>query len=655
MARPLQTSDLIFPELATNFSETLNSLKRSTLSITNRLRSITEDSHFVRKIADAYELPLVANERCGSWYIPPERKNGSAYFKSTDGHNGQWSFSLRRLNAQVLDIIGRESGCIVVDSTRRGKSMPDSLSKTVPIWCAVFNRLLFPDISEAHKLHTSPKCVSSSEHSQIENKLDEFTRQLKDLRLDIEVLRTKVGKPMRPIWVTRDSNIPVEPLRFTDFHPVILCTASRRVAGGEISEGGYIQGAGDDSEGWAQGLTAQLFWQHRAELFNTTEEDLPSLISYLLESKQIERCSAQVVLIEPTYWLFVGMLANLAELSLTNSDLVITCGDLSQVPAVIQKHPSHVHLQCRDRKLGSRDLRKELHKIMRVHYLHTMKRLIVCCPTGKDLSVGVALAILCQHAKDFGKFERNQKLDINKALIKQRLSWIMTSYPSASPARATLQSVNDFLLTSDWAAPVSTQVPKAIAVPDVQCTLRGPFSSLSGEWRFNREITNFHHEGFAGLVSGTASFGARSCPTNDLLPEFLYIENGVFKTTTSLEMNATRRWIWRLSETKSSSETPGHERTIVQIYFVKADGESEDYLYNELEFKGKSGKALVAYAEHPCGDDFYKSTYTMFLTGEGVRVVERFEIVHEVKGPSKDYISKTLYSRINANERFGIL
>lgn len=110
MQKPLRTSDLVFSASATDFSETLKSIKRSTLCISNRLRSIEQDSQFVCTVADAYNLPLVANERCGSWYIPPERKAGSAYFKSTDGHMGEWSFSLRRLNTQVLDVIGQHDG-----------------------------------------------------------------------------------------------------------------------------------------------------------------------------------------------------------------------------------------------------------------------------------------------------------------------------------------------------------------------------------------------------------------------------------------------------------------------------------------------------------------------------------------------------------------
>jgi tRNA A64-2'-O-ribosylphosphate transferase len=55
----------------------------------------------------------VANERCGRWYIPPERIAESVYFKSTDGHTGQWGFSLRRLNLHIIDLVARSGGSAI--------------------------------------------------------------------------------------------------------------------------------------------------------------------------------------------------------------------------------------------------------------------------------------------------------------------------------------------------------------------------------------------------------------------------------------------------------------------------------------------------------------------------------------------------------------
>ncbi|EFE40577.1 hypothetical protein TRV_04712 [Trichophyton verrucosum HKI 0517] len=110
MREPISLADIQFPAASQNISHLLSDLRRSALSITNRLKSMETDSIFVQEISDYYGLPLVANERCGSWYIPPDKKVGSSYFKSTDGHMGQWDFSLRRLNMQVLDILKKYGG-----------------------------------------------------------------------------------------------------------------------------------------------------------------------------------------------------------------------------------------------------------------------------------------------------------------------------------------------------------------------------------------------------------------------------------------------------------------------------------------------------------------------------------------------------------------
>jgi len=103
---------LLFPSAQQSISQTLSSLRRSALSVSNRLQSIETDADFVQEVAEHYDLPLVANERCGSWYISPDAKVGSAYFKSTDGHAGQWDFSFRRLNLQLLSL-AREHGGLV--------------------------------------------------------------------------------------------------------------------------------------------------------------------------------------------------------------------------------------------------------------------------------------------------------------------------------------------------------------------------------------------------------------------------------------------------------------------------------------------------------------------------------------------------------------
>lgn len=76
----------------------------------NHILSILFDARGVVDVVQALgNPPVVANERCGSWYVRPEIKKGSVYFKSTDGHTGQWSFSTRRLNLSILRLLGEHS------------------------------------------------------------------------------------------------------------------------------------------------------------------------------------------------------------------------------------------------------------------------------------------------------------------------------------------------------------------------------------------------------------------------------------------------------------------------------------------------------------------------------------------------------------------
>ncbi|KAG5458104.1 MAG: hypothetical protein BJ554DRAFT_1743, partial [Olpidium bornovanus] len=139
----------------------LEDIRRDSRSALNRLLSIQEDAAFVNDVIHQMlpHLPLVGNERCGTWYIyprnevedsrrrgllglrrrancvteprpgvtsgrgwqavslnqlqrcpPAQRHKDSVYFKSTDGHTGVWDFSLRRSNLHLLDTVAKHGG-----------------------------------------------------------------------------------------------------------------------------------------------------------------------------------------------------------------------------------------------------------------------------------------------------------------------------------------------------------------------------------------------------------------------------------------------------------------------------------------------------------------------------------------------------------------
>src|SRR5690242_7946036 len=119
-------------------------------------------------------------------------------------------------------------------------------------------------------------------------------------------LRRKLQKPLRPIWVTQSSTLPASPPAFTEFHPIVLCTASRRVIGAEASENGYVQGAADDHEAWSHGLTPSVFWKNKDLLLSASEEDAPVLIARLVENEAQNGTSSAATLIKPTSNLYVS-------------------------------------------------------------------------------------------------------------------------------------------------------------------------------------------------------------------------------------------------------------------------------------------------------------------------------------------------------------
>jgi len=105
----------------------LRAVKRDEHGLYNCVASIAHDLKFVERVTGSFpSFPLLANLRCGLWYTP--QPAATSYFKSTDGHSGQWSFSLARLNLHVASLAAEHGGVCIIDATRRGKSFPVSFS-----------------------------------------------------------------------------------------------------------------------------------------------------------------------------------------------------------------------------------------------------------------------------------------------------------------------------------------------------------------------------------------------------------------------------------------------------------------------------------------------------------------------------------------------
>ncbi|CAH0005316.1 unnamed protein product [Clonostachys byssicola] len=446
-------SELIFPTSEQpSISHLLASLKRSTLSIHNRLTSIRADAEFVARVTEAFKSrPLVANERCGSWYVPPERKDGSAYFKSTDGHERAWKFSTRRLNLHLIDMIENNDGIIIVDSTRRGKRMPDALSTTIPVWCNVLNLALLPSNPSSHQLFLPPSLPATT-HAQISALIPQFLSSLHDLKL---ALPTSLTKPLRPLWITQDSSLEdLDGQIFDDFRPVVCCTASRRVVGSEVDEAGYIQGAADDTENWAHGLTPPVFWHNASELLDAPEAELPDLIARLVAQHKADE-EARGGGSDRRNRLLPQISVSPLPLTSVVGEWHIALTSETTPRDTWVKSPRRMEVGVGRNKNASKNLRLALPDICDFAAKcfsapgTSPVQLVIGCESGKDISVGTALAINCYLFTDDNQFRiPDQDVSFTKTLVKTRLGRIMTAFPAANPSRTTLQSVNSFLM--DW-------------------------------------------------------------------------------------------------------------------------------------------------------------------------------------------------------------
>lgn len=298
-----------------------------------------------------------------------------------------------------------------------------------------------------------PPYHPASNHAQITALLPGFLASLQSLNLD---LPRCLIKPLRPCWVTPDSSLPSydkdEPI-FDDFRPVICCTASSCVRGGEMDQGGYVQGAGDDTENWAHGLTPPVFWENVDELLEAAEADLPDLIARLVSEHQPEtRDSSRRK--ELTRHISVCPLP----LSPGPNECHVTLTSEATPKDSWIKSATYMQVGLGKSKAASRNMRPALPDICsfvcdfmaaKTTLEGPAPRAVIACDSGKDLSVGVALALSCYLFDEDGTFRQpTSDASFTKTLIKSRLGSIMTRYPEANPSRSTLQSVNSFLM--DW-------------------------------------------------------------------------------------------------------------------------------------------------------------------------------------------------------------
>ena len=123
---------------------------------------------------------------------------------------------MRRLNLHLVTIMSERRGALLVDATRRGRALPDSFAKTVPIWCTCVNKAVAaarrasrPSSAASEldgwctELRTAPS-VDPAEKAEIEKRLDGFVDALRSC-VGVDEVLSALDKPLRPLWLTAQS------------------------------------------------------------------------------------------------------------------------------------------------------------------------------------------------------------------------------------------------------------------------------------------------------------------------------------------------------------------------------------------------------------------------------------------------------------------
>ncbi|WVQ86448.1 hypothetical protein IAS59_000159 [Cryptococcus gattii] len=421
----------------------------------NRLHSIAADEEFVRRVGSSWynnRFEVVPNQRCGNWYCDPtSSSNAYAYFKSTDGHMFHWDFNLRRSNLPLASYAEAKGGLILVDSTRRGKRMPDGLSKTVPIWCAVINIAisLRHDVPQNWdtNIYLSPQIVPPTERSQIETRLQAWA----------ESLERKVGFE-------------------------------------------YVPGGGDDDELWARGLEPLIFHQHKEYLLSVERDDLPALVDRLVKSADpaagistsLVNCdlsSSELTGVPSPNSLMaldIGPPSMKASWSLSPSEvlrIVPVEKYPKNIPFLLAVHPSERVLAVPSAKTGGKSYAIALREL--VDYVKTVSieqsKPIVLSPgkaadfqkaiavsdnaqaidpaaikitslsslaESRKIILPLALVILCALPGISEYSTRSPPIEgsLSKDLVTNKLHGLVALWPDGNPPRVALKRVNEFLM-----------------------------------------------------------------------------------------------------------------------------------------------------------------------------------------------------------------
>lgn len=464
------------------FHKLVRQIKVYSDNIQFRLKSIQYDSYFIQKLKNEYcSLEMFANLRCGQWYSPSF--SDTCYFKSTDGHYDQWSFSTTRLNLNVLISSYKNAGSIIVDSTRKGKHYPDALSKTIPIWITVMNRLIHRwfSLSSANLPELQlPQGLSKSEASQIGARMESFVQSACEDTIDwseffleryYDIFNNKRHsdgriKYMKCFWVYHGIDFDFSNLVKSDspidFIPIICTSASNPFFPEKYYSWTYIQGAGDDQESWSRGLNSQLFYKHIDYILEdniTVEETEHRIDEIVLKYKKSTWSTNKntnefmVAIGNDTTRLYLGKNSNIDN-NLPSGFAALKCKLPDRADKETNKlTDSILELPIVDHRKYKNCLEEQLPPAISFAHeqLEKGRKLLITDETGQNESVALMVGIMCALFGDDKNMniytgKKNNVLQLDKKQIRKRLSHIQSYHSNVNPSRNLMKQLNRYFL-----------------------------------------------------------------------------------------------------------------------------------------------------------------------------------------------------------------
>jgi tRNA A64-2'-O-ribosylphosphate transferase len=344
---------------------------------------------------------------------------------------GTWNLSLKRLNLPLVDLLHHHGGCFLIDSSVR-KMLPDSFSRTIPIWACVLNRIVSKyradlglpppiNISWDTNLYTPLCVVSPEEHLEISNLIDDRVECLYRSQAIVNPLHLVqiLSKPLRPIWISNGKDLleDVGESSLEDDYLVIVCwnpstyktaaTKSHIQWIDDSIENGfyYTPGAADDQESWARHLTADLFWNHQEQLMNQdlNDDDVDTLIDSIVQDTRKEEEYFPNVVRD-------GSVDRIGQTSLwigsrragrppdcwEKFDVIVNVTQLEYPDMLSQRGRYYLHLSVAEGKRDKTELERCLPVglVFLIWHLQQGRDVLVHCAQGKDRSVALALALV---------------------------------------------------------------------------------------------------------------------------------------------------------------------------------------------------------------------------------------------------------------------